>query len=231
MAYWLLKTVNRAVREFGMLTDGDRVAVALSGGKDSLGLLRLLQARRRSAPERYELLALHVLGDGRGPLELPAALAAWCRAEGVELHAVDFGLGEQESLPLSCERCSRLRRKALFEAARATGCNVVALGHHADDLAQTTLMNLIYHGAAETMAPRRDFFDGALRVIRPLCYVTEGELRRFARACGFPPGPPPCPQAAGSKRHLAAELLAQAVKASPSARTNLIRAGRKEKHK
>lgn len=225
MAYWLLRTVNQAIREFGMIADGDRVAVAVSGGKDSLGLLRLLEVRRRSAPERYELLALHVLGDGSGPLEVHLPLVEWCRQEGVHLHLVDFGLPQGEPLPLSCPRCSRLRRQALFTAAQGLGCNVVAFAHHADDLAQTTLLNLIYHGVAETMAPRREFFGGAIRLVRPLCYLPEEKLRRFARACGFPPPPPPCPQAAASQRQLAAELLRLALRASPSARTNLIRAG------
>jgi tRNA 2-thiocytidine biosynthesis protein TtcA len=227
LAYWLLKPVNQAIREYAMIGEGDRVAVALSGGKDSLSLLRLLDLRRRSVPEHYELLALHVLGDGSGPLCPHAPLADWLAASGYEHHFVPFALPEGEALPLDCQRCAWNRRRTLFEAARRRGCNVVAFGHHADDLAQTTLLNLIYNGTAESMAPRREFFEGAIRAIRPLCYLPEASLRRFARACGFPPPPPACPRSATSRRRLAAELLRQALRASPAARTNLLRAGLK----
>lgn len=225
MAYWLLKPFNQAVREFGMLADGDRVAVALSGGKDSLSLLRLLDLRRRSAPERYELTVIHVLGDGSEPLQPHPPLADWLEANGYACRFEPFTLSPDETLPMGCQRCTWNRRKILFEAARRLGCNVVAFGHHADDLAQTTLLNLLYHGAAETMAPRRDFFDGQIRAVRPLCYIPEADLRRFARASGFPPPPPACPQADTSRRRLAADLLRQAQRAAPAARTNLLRAG------
>ena len=225
MAYWLLKPLNQAVREFGMLADGDRVAVALSGGKDSLSLLRLLDLRRRSVPERYELTAVHVLGDGSGALQPHPPLAAWLEANGYECHFEPFVLAQDETLPLGCQRCTWNRRKILFETAQRLGCNVVAFGHQADDLAQTTLLNLLYHGAAETMAPRRDFFEGQIRAVRPLCTIPEADLRRYARACDFPPPPPACPQAETSRRRLAADLLHQALRATPAARTNLLRAG------
>ena len=227
LAYWLLKPVNQANREFGMIASGDRVAVALSGGKDSLSLLRLLDERRRSVPERYELVALHVLGDGSGPCQPHPPLVAWLQASGYEHSLVPFSLPEDEPPPLDCQRCTHHRRRALFFAAQQAGCNVVAFGHHADDLAQTTLLNLIYNGAAETMAPRRDYFEGALRLIRPLCYIPEASLRRFAMACSFPLPPPACPRAEASRRRLAAELLRQAQHAAPAARTNLLRAGLK----
>jgi tRNA 2-thiocytidine biosynthesis protein TtcA len=226
-AFWLLKPVNRAIREFGMIADGDGVAVALSGGKDSFSLLRLLDLRRQSAPEHYRLAAVHVLGDGSGPLEAHAPLAAWLEGCGIEYRLAPLSLSEGETPPLDCQRCTWNRRRVLFETARELGCNVVAFGHHADDLAQTTLLNLMYNGAAETMAPRREYFDGALRVIRPLCTTPEADLRRFAQANDFPPPPPACPRGQASRRRLAAELLRQMVHSAPAARTNLLRAGLK----
>ena len=225
LAYWLLKPLNQAVREFGMLADGDRVAVALSGGKDSLSLLRLLDLRRRSVPERYELTAIHVLGDGSGPLQPHLPLQAWLNENNYECHFEPFALAADEKVPLGCQRCTWNRRRILFTTAQRLGCNVIAFGHHADDLAQTTLLNLLYNGVAETMAPRRDFFDGQLRAVRPLCYIPESDLRRFARASQYPLPPPDCPRAETSRRRLAADLLRQALRASPSARTNLLRAG------
>jgi len=227
-AFWLLKDVNRAVRDYSMIHSGDRVAVALSGGKDSFSLLRLLDLRRRTALEPYDLLAIHINADGRGSWKsVHPPLLAWLELSGIPFVIRPLILPSSEPLPLDCRRCTWNRRRALFEAARAEGCTTVAFGHHADDLAQTTLLNLLYHGVAETMAPARSYFDGALRVIRPLCYVAEKELRRFARANDFPAPPPPCPRANTSRRKFVADLIQTAEKGAQDAKINLLRAGLK----
>lgn len=226
LGYWLLKDVNRAIREHDMIHDRERIAVAVSGGKDSLSLLRLLDLRQRAAKEKYELLALHVRGDSRGP-DTPAhpPLETWLREYGYEFRILPPYLAPDEAVPLKCQRCTWNRRRTLFESAAKHGCAAVAFGHHADDLAQTTLLNLLQHGRVETMAPRRDYFDGRLRLIRPLCLVPEKDLQNYSRACGFPPAPPPCPQAEHSRRELVRDLLRQAQQVSPQARVNLLRAG------
>jgi len=228
-AYWILKNVNRAIREWNMIADGDRVAVAVSGGKDSLSLLRLLDLRRAAVPERYELAVIHVLADARGPATPPpTALLDWLAASGYEYEIVRPALPAGETLPMECQRCTWNRRRALFEAAGRLGCKVVALGHTADDLAQTTLLNLLFLGRVETMAPRREYFGGAIRLVRPLCYTPESDTRRLARLCAFPPPPDPCPQAGRSRRQAVRELIRLAQKFSPNARENLLRAGLKE---
>jgi len=222
----MLKDVNRAIRDYAMLANGDRVAVAVSGGKDSLSLLRLLDLRRKLCAEKYELVALHVVGDARGadtPTHYP--LLEWLEASGYETWTAPLELAQGETVPLDCHRCSWNRRKALFIVAQKTGCNVIAFGHHADDLAQTTLLNLLYYGKLETMAPRREYFSGRLRLVRPLCYTAESEIRRFARACDFPPPPPRCPQGDVSRRGLAKELLRLAQTGGKEVRANLLRAG------
>lgn len=226
LAYWLLKDVNKAIRDYAMIADGDRVAVAVSGGKDSLSLLRLLDLRQRQVPERYELAAIHVIGDARGP-QTPChqPLLDWLAANSYRYQVVRAYLPAKEALPLACHRCTWNRRRTLFEAAKQLSCNVVALGHHADDLAQTTLLNLLFHGVVETMAPRRGYFNGALRLIRPLCYVPEKELRRFAQATEFPPPPERCPRSHESQRQVTAGLLRQAQQYNRRARVNLLRAG------
>jgi len=226
LAYWLLKDVNRAIREYEMIKDGDRVAVAVSGGKDSLSLLRLLDQRRESCEEGYERVAIHVVGDARGSgAPLHPALVEWLAASGYNYVIEPLTLPEGEQVPLDCHRCTWNRRRTLFESAKRLSCNVVAYGHHAGDLAQTTLLNLLFHGKVETMAPRREYFGGELRLVRPLCFTAEKDIRRFARANDFPIPPPECPRSSTSQRELARRLMRMAEQGSRSVPTNLLRAG------
>lgn len=227
LASFLLKDVNRAVREFGMIAPGDRIAVAVSGGKDSLALLHLLQLRQAFTAERYELVALHVRGDARGVTEMHAPLVAWLAGQrDLAYRIIEPEITADEGLPLDCQRCTWLRRKALFQAAAEMNCNVVAFAHHADDVAQTTLLNLLYAGAAWTLRPRAEYFGGRFRLIRPLFYVPESELRRLARMAGFPPPPPDCARAGGTRRKVVKEMLSLlGTDYLRHTRNNLIKAG------
>ena len=227
LAYWLLKDINKAIRDFAMIQDGDRIGVAVSGGKDSLSLLRLLDWRRKSTPQKYELVALHIIGDARGP-QCPAhpPLLSWLENSGYRFSATPVIISDDEDNPMNCQRCTRNRRRTIFQISRQMGCNVVAFGHHGDDLAQTTLLNLLIGGRPETMAPRRDYFDGQLRLIRPLCTTLEKDIRRFARAnLDFPASPPECPLSDNTRRQRAEELIQHAEVWAKNARTNLLRAG------
>ncbi len=226
LAHFILRAVNKAVREFAMLRPGDRVAVAVSGGKDSLSLLRLLQMHRLSAEKRYVVAAVHVRGDAGGVTAPHPALEEWLAVQGVPYRVVEPELTADDVLPLTCQRCTWLRRKALFLAADALDCNVVAFAHHADDAAQTTLLNLLYGGDVRTLQPAAAYFGGRFRLIRPLIYVPESELARFARACDFPPPPPLCPRGGDSRRKLIADMLKLLGRDYlRQGRTNLIRAG------
>jgi tRNA 2-thiocytidine biosynthesis protein TtcA len=158
---FLLKPVARACKEFDLLSDGDRIAVAVSGGKDSRALLQLLLRFQRKGPYRYELLALHVVGTLAGFPDLRPELEPWFQGLGIENHFAMLELPPEEPLPLTCFRCSWNRRKALFTAAIGLGHNKLAFGHNADDAAATALLNLLFSGQLETMAPRVEFFDDA----------------------------------------------------------------------
>jgi tRNA 2-thiocytidine biosynthesis protein TtcA len=224
LTFYLLKNVNKAIREFDMIADSDRVAVAVSGGKDSRSLLHLLRARQQTVAEKYRLTALHVEANIPGYPFLRPVLEPWFREMGVEYAFVPLELPPDEPLPLDCFRCSWNRRKALFLKAHELGCNKLAFGHHADDALHTTLLNLFYSGRLETMAPSVDFFDGRITVIRPLIYVEERQLDQLARALAFPRDEMSCPTNRTSKRTWIKEWLRHAGPDYRQIRTNLWRA-------
>ena len=224
-AFFLTRKVDRAIRDFNMIENGDRILVGVSGGKDSMALLRLMNYRLRHAVEKYSLVAAHVRGDARGSnIEVPDTFIRWLEGEGVPFHVQDIILPESEDLPMGCERCGRNRRRTLFEIAEQYGCNKLALGHHLEDFAHTALMNLLASGKLETMAFRREYFDGKFTLIRPLAYVREHELVRFAKVCEFPVVPSDCPRAAVSRRKAASDMMRQLSREFRSANVNLVRA-------
>lgn len=225
IARFLLKEVTRAVGEFQLIDAEDQVAVAVSGGKDSRTMLDLLLRHRRKVPYRYGIVALHVLNEAAGLPDVRPELTPWFQDLGVSYHFVPMELSPDESLPLTCFRCSWNRRKALFTAAFDLGCEKLAFGHHADDAAVTALMNVMFHGRLETMKPRVRFFDGAVTVIRPLMTLPEKELVRYAKAAGYP-CQPPCPQAEESHRAQVEAFLRQFGRRQDQIRTNLFRAAR-----
>ena len=229
LGYDLLKKVNKAVREYDLIGDGDRIVVAVSGGGDSLSLLQLLQMRQRSVPEKYDLIAVHIYDDADADERLRMDLEAWFQASEVEYAFESLEVPADEPRPLSCFRCAWHRRKALFLAADRLDCNKVAFGHHADDVAETALLNLFYSGRLESMEPRIEFFGGKITVIRPLIYVPKKELTRFAQASDFPPPPPRCPNSLTSRRARMQAILQELESDHPGARSNLLRALRRAK--
>lgn len=224
IAGFLLRGVNRAVREHGLITDGDRIAVGVSGGKDSRTLLDLL-VRGVDIPGSYEVVAIHIDGTGVSLPDQKGELVPWFEALGVEYRVKPLVVPEDEPLPMDCFRCAWNRRKSLFFAADERGCNKVAFGHHADDAAVTTLMSLMYKGQLETLAPALNFFDGRFVVIRPLITLAESDIARYARASGWPSPPEPsCPAGEDSRRAKIERFLASFPKREyKQIRTNLWR--------
>jgi tRNA 2-thiocytidine biosynthesis protein TtcA len=229
LAKRLLKRVNKAVHEYDLIGDGDRIVVAASGGSDSLSLLRLLQMRQRSRPDKVALIAVHVYDDAGLDERLRTDLEAWFQASGVAYAFEPLEVSADEPRPLSCFRCAWLRRKALFLAADRLNCNKVAFGHHADDVAETALLNLFYSSRLASMEPRVEFFGGKITVIRPLIYVPKEELTRFAEASGFPTPPLHCSNSLTSRRARMQALLQELERDHPGVRSNLLRALRRAK--
>jgi len=151
------------------------------------------------------------------------------RPGGVEYALEPLEVPADEPRPLSCFRCAWQRRKALFLAADGLNGNKVAFGHHADDVAETALLNLFYSGRLESMEPRVEFFGGKMTVIWPLVYVSKEELTRFAQASGFPSPPPRCPNSLTSRRARMQAILQELESDHPGARSNLLRALRRVK--
>ncbi len=223
--FYTLKKVNAAIRRFSMIRNGDKIAVAVSGGKDSLCLLRLLQENVRSSITKYDLCAIHVHGDARGPFLTPenVQLEEWLKSLGIEYRIENMRLASGQTLPLSCQRCSWSRRKTIFEVANEMGCNVVALGHHADDLIETYLMNIFYHGRLQGLEPVRSYFENKISLIRPLILTPEKEIIRLSREETLPEPPEKCPMTDKTRRETVRKVIFEAEKNGRHVRANLKR--------
>jgi tRNA 2-thiocytidine biosynthesis protein TtcA len=183
------KQVGQAIGDLNLIEAGDRIAVAVSGGKDSYTLLHILDALRRRSPVRYELVAVNV--DAGFPGYRKELLAAHLTEHGFDHHleATDcYRIIEEKRRPGSsyCAFCARLRRGVLYTLADRLGCNKLALGHHLDDFVETLLLNQFYVGALKAMSPRLLADNGRHTVIRPLVYVAESDIIEFARRNEFP---------------------------------------------
>jgi len=191
----LLRNAGEAITSYRMIGDGDRLLVGLSGGKDSATLLYLLRHLQSRAPVRFELGAVTVDGGWGGHPTEP--LRRFCEALGVPLllhsarivDTVEEKLDEDDT---PCPLCARLRRGAIYRVARREGYGTVALGHHADDLVETLLLNLLASGQIKAMPPILRADDGLTTVIRPLLLADEALTRRFAAAAGLPAFPCQC---------------------------------------
>jgi tRNA 2-thiocytidine biosynthesis protein TtcA len=184
----VLDLVGRAMGRFSMLQPGDRIAVGVSGGKDSLSLLHALIAYRKRAPFAYEVTAVTV---EQGKFKLPIrALEEKIRALGVPwiLRQDDATLKLiEQGVPHGCDVCSRHRRYHLYQIASELNCTVLALGHTADDCAESLLRNVLFNGRIASLPPVAQSRKGSLRLIRPLVYVTEDLSTEYASALGFLP--------------------------------------------
>ncbi|HSY45642.1 MAG TPA: tRNA 2-thiocytidine(32) synthetase TtcA [Steroidobacteraceae bacterium] len=189
LAARLRSAVGKCIADYGMIAAGDRVMVCLSGGKDSYTLLDVLLSLKRSAPVGFELLAVNL--DQKQPGFPAQVLPEWLRAQGVPFRIIEQDTYRvvRRVVPAGstmCGLCSRLRRGALYRFAAENGITKVALGHHRDDIVETLFLNLFFGGRLKAMAPKLLSDDRRHIVIRPLAYVAERDIARYARGRGFP---------------------------------------------
>jgi tRNA 2-thiocytidine biosynthesis protein TtcA len=185
----IAKRATKAIVDYRMIEDGDRVMVGLSGGKDSWALLQILDVLRRRAPIRFSLVAVNI--DSGYKEYKHDVIARTCEARGWEylIEHTDIGETLEEVLnpdQTPCSLCARLRRGVLYRIAAEVGASKIALGHHADDFIETLLLNLFFAGALKAMPAKLVSDDGAHVVIRPLVFVGEEEARAYTRACELP---------------------------------------------
>ncbi len=217
--------MGKAIHRYGLIQDGDRVLVGVSGGKDSLTLLHLLHERRKRVPIDYEVIPVHVdIGFGSSRQEL---LREFFEAMGLSYHLVQTQIGRLahsvENRENPCFLCSWERRKLIFQTAHRLHCNKIALGHHKDDIIETFLLNILYSAEISTMLPIQAMFKGKMTIIRPLALIEERKIERFAREMNFPLSPSGCPSSGKTKRKEVKELIGALAKVNPKTKGNIFR--------
>ncbi len=221
----LNRAVGRALHRYEMISDGDRIVVGLSGGKDSLTLLSLLKERQVRVPVKYELFPVYIDPGFKGGFA--EELQTYCDDAGhaLRIEYTDFGIISHSSFNCEnpCFLCSRLRRKRLFEIARELGCTKLALGHNQDDIIETLFLNICYAGEISTMIPCQTFFNNRLFIIRPLAFAGESIIRHYAEDNELPVFANPCPSAKVSKRREIKDLLNQLYSSNKKIRGNIFR--------
>lgn len=226
----LLRAVGRAIGDFGMIRPGDRILLGVSGGKDSLSLLMILRHLQTCAPVPFELAALTV--DPEVPGFDPHGLTGFYEALGIPWHYAQQPIMAQAQTRMDgdsfCAYCARMKRGIMYRVCREQGYNVLALGQHLDDLAESLLLSMFHGGQLRTMKAHYRNDAGDLRIIRPLVYCRERQTRAFAEAAGLPVIPDNCPACFSmpTRREHMKALLAQEEAAHSHLFANLLTAMR-----
>ncbi len=217
--------IGRAIADFQLIEEGDKIIVAVSGGKDSLTLLKLLLARRRWAPIDYDIMAVHIVTDYRckGCMHSSALERIFTEWQ-VPYKFIEIKICTDSTKKVSCFWCSWNRRKALFNLAREMRYNKIALGHHKDDIIETLLLNLFYKGEISSINARQPLFNGALTIIRPLVYIEEDRIRLFAKESGFPAQICRCPNSRLSNRAFMKKIIKEVKGTCDHVKSNLFKA-------
>ena len=220
----LLSKMRQAINDYNLIEDGDKIAVGLSGGKDSLTLLHLLNSYRKFAPQKFELIAITLNPGGidNSPLyKLCKDLKIPFYEIQTDIQKIVFEI-RKESNP--CSLCAKLRRGALHNNAAQLGCNKVALGHHKDDAVETLMLSIAYEGRINCFSPKTLMNKENITLIRPMVYIAEGSIKRVVKKYNFPVIHNPCPVDKKTKREDMKKLIFELNHRIPEFKENLFRA-------
>ncbi len=220
--YFTTKKVGKAIWDYQMLKEGDKVIVAVSGGKDSLCLLKIMQERIKFVPIRYEIVACFV-DMGFSWMDKNILVNYFEKQSIPYIIAKPPEEWKGEAEDFACFWCSWNRRKALFDLAPEIGATKIAFAHHMDDIIETMLLNLFFQGEIGTMRPYQELFEGELALIRPLAYVQETDLMRLSKLLELPVVSSQCPHGETSKRQLVRGIVRELKKHNNNVKKNIFR--------
>lgn len=222
----LNRKIGKAMHDFAMFSEGDRVLIGVSGGVDSLTLACVLAMWQKKAPIHFDLTAIYI--DHGFFRRLPGAVDPGA-AIGRQMQAVslDFEILEEWSIDeadRTCFLCARNRRSQLFDLARERGYNTIALGHHKDDLIETFMLNALYSGNISTMVPRQNLFGGTLSIVRPMAYLEKHEVYSIAAGLKLQAVKNLCPLSSDTRREKVRSLLHTLYQDEPAVKNSLFAA-------
>ena len=222
----LLSYTRRAVDDYGMIEDGDKIAVGVTGGKDSLTLLYALNHLQKFYPKKFELLAVTV-NLSFGDFDL-SPIQMLCRQLEIPYQIISTEIGkillEERKEASPCSLCAKMRKGALNQAVKDLGCNKVAYAHHQDDVIETMFLSMIFEGRFYSFSPKTFLDQTELTVIRPLIYVSEANVKGFQNKYQLPVVKNPCPMDGATKRQYAKEIIRQINLDHPGAKVRLFHA-------
>ncbi|AOR23828.1 tRNA 2-thiocytidine biosynthesis TtcA family protein [Clostridium taeniosporum] len=218
----LLSKMRQAINDFDMIQDGDKIAVGLSGGKDSLTLLHLLNTYKKFSPQKFDLIAI-TLNPGdvdNSPLHtLCKDLNMPFYEIQTDIKKIVFDLRKEKN---PCSLCANLRRGALNDNAEKLGCNKVALGHHKDDALETLMLSMCYEGRINCFSPKTVMHKNTITLIRPMIYIEEQKIKTVVKKYNFPVIKNPCPADGKTKRQDIKELISDLNSKIPCFKKNLF---------
>ncbi|MBP9995890.1 MAG: tRNA 2-thiocytidine(32) synthetase TtcA [Lachnospiraceae bacterium] len=221
----LYSYVRKAIDDYNMIDEGDKIAVGISGGKDSLALLYALHGLRKFYPKHFDLCAITIdlgLGMDFSPIQsLCEKLEIEYHIEKTDIAQIVFKERKEDS---PCSLCAKMRKGSLNEAIKAMGCNKVAYAHHKDDVVETMLLSLMYEGRFHTFAPVTFLDRMQVTVIRPLIYVHEADIKGFVNKYDVPVVESKCPVDGYTKREYAHDLLTSLIKDNPGVKNRMFTA-------
>ncbi len=216
--------VSKAITDYQLVKDNDTIVVGVSGGKDSMALLDILHNRQKSIGIPYQIVAVHIQLTDVPYYTDAAYLQAFCSELDIPFHILKDNVTIVNSEKQPCFYCAWNRRKLLFQFAVAHRYTKVAFGHHRDDMVETLLMNMIYHGEMSAFPVKLSMFDDKIEIIRPLIYTSDKELQRYVKLIDYKPLPYDCDFSPTNHREKFKDLLKQLYTLNPNATKNIFKA-------